>query len=531
MHHAITHAFMGVSYVVQGDVSKGVNVLPEILRLKSDTEKENFLLVNVSDGDNVYIELGGAGDKLALIAHYRGAKVIRLPSFTLGDKDAVNAALDAINWKMDDERPHAGETADKLTARRNRALALFARATQDPASFTVTGDTEQRILLIKQKYRSYRAMQKTLLATYQRLLSTYNDQYLLELAQTGGEGALLAGNKVHAAAAMSAINALLTSIPENERAAFLSKLGIDALKGKKLIPRKTVASMFRKIIDALVESDSLSPFVARMAETKKEIEKLLKADPIFRKVFDPIPGCGPLISARIIASIVDIRGFADFPKLKAYAGYHHFSDGSRSRRVAGKVSNWSTELKQAVFLWTEQTLKMSASPWRARLDQRRAYELFNILTKRQLAAMDQGLDYEILPKEFTARSVTCANDMSVADLAALNAHVDILRKQAGVKSEPKKDEDEEESEEAEVEVTAKDPALAKLVRGVKMQGLQKAKRWLGQMFLKHIFKSWRHAIGLSEFPTPRRMADLAEAEEMRHTLPSYVGDAPSHASI
>lgn len=56
-------------------------------------------------------------------------------------------------------------------------------------------------------------------------------------------------------------------------------------------------------------------------------------------------------------------------------------------------------------------------------------------------------------------------------------------------------------------VTAKDPKLAKLVRGLKQQALDRALRWLGQQFLKHIFAEWRKAVGLSAAPeTPAKTA-------------------------
>ena len=494
---ALVHAFLGVSYIVKGSANSDSPAKPEVIRLKNDEAKESFAL-GLTPEDRLFLEMGGAGDKVALIAMYRGAEVRRLPSFKLGDKKAVKEAIEAHGWQLPDEPSIGKETSDELTARRNRAVVLFAHAASSPGDFILIGEANQQTLLIKQCNRSYRASQRTLLAAYQRLLSTYRDQYLLESVKAGESTGTILGDKVPTEAAMRAINAMLVSIPESERGAFLAKMGVDKLAGKPIIPRKTVVDMLRKIIDALMESDTLSPFLASMKSEKKKLEKLLQNDPVYRLVFDPIPGCGTLISGRIMAAIVDIRGFMSLPKLKAFAGYHHFADGSRARRVKGKVSNWNPELKQGVYLFTEQALKMPGTEFRTKLDCRRAYELVKILKDRQLKALEQGLDVEILPQAYATRIIGSVREMTTADLAVLLAHVDVLRKKAGVRT----GDDEEDDLEADStpDPTAKDPKLAKLLRGLKMQAMQKAKRWLGQQFLKHIFFAWRKAVGLPERP-------------------------------
>lgn len=497
MDHSIVHAFLGVSYVVAGSASSESPAKPEIIRLKNDEAKEAFLL-GLAPEDRFFIEMGGAGDKVTLIAMYRGAEVRRIPSFKLGDKDAVKEVLEARGWLMPDEPSIGSETSDHLTARRNRAVALFARAASCPGDFVLTSEAHQQTLLIKQCIRSYRAFQRTKIAAYQRLLSTYKDQYLLESVKQGEVTGAVMGDKVPTEAVMRAINEMLVSVPDAERGAFLAKMGVDKLVGKKSIPRKAVVDMLKKIIDALMESDTMSPFLASMKNDEKKLKRLLKGNAIYRLVFDPIPGCGPLISGGIMAAVVDIRGFKTLPKLKAFAGYHHFADGSRTRRVAGRVSNWNPGLKQAVYLWTEATLKLPSSPWRAKLDCRRAYELFKILQNRQLKADEQDLDVEILPEAYQARAIGSVTEMTTADLAVLLAHVDVLRKKAGVRTGG--DEEDDLEADSTPDPTAKDPKLAKLLRGLKMQAMQKAKRWLGQQFLKHIFKEWRKAVGLPERP-------------------------------
>ncbi len=497
---AVAHAFMGVTYVAEAQPEGP----PLIIRLKTDDNKNEFLFTQVREGDQILIELGGAGDKLALIMKLRGADVQRIATWKLGNKDRTRQTVTNAGWTLEDEPSIGEETSDKLTARKARALALLVTFHHDPSEFIAVDEQDTDILFIKADYRAYRAAQKSLLGIYQRLFGTYNDQYLLELARDRTV-TIMSGSKVATVPALRAINALATVIPENQRDQFLAKLGIDDLRAKKMIPRKAVREMLRRIIDALMESDVISPFLASMKETKKQIEKRLKQHPVFVQVFSKIPGCGPLIAARMIAAIVDIRRFKGVASLVAYAGYHLFKDGTRARRRTGHASNWNMELKQAVYLWCQQTLKMPKSPWRARLDRRRAYELTKILRERQQTADEQGLAYEILPVAFKDRVITSTRDVTLADLSLLAAHVDVLRKQAGVTA-PAKDEDEDVDNEAgdksteEAEPGVKDAKLAKLVRGVKMQALQKAMRWLGQQILKHVFKEWRKALGLTDLP-------------------------------
>jgi len=225
----------------------------------------------------------------------------------------------------------------------------------------------------------------------------------------------------------------------------------------------------------------------------------------------------------MITAIGDIRRFRTAAKLKAFAGYHLFEDGTRARRAKGRVSNWNMELKQAVYLLCEQTVhtaRTKSNPWRDRLNQRKAFELYKLLRTRQAEADAMGLNVEILPAAYRDRVITCVNDFTPEDyqvsvptgkktakgkdifkpISGLAFHVDQLRALAGVKSISDDEEEElatDEPEDEEAKSTVKDPKLAKLVRGLKMTAMQKGMRWLGQKFLEHIFASWREAIGLS----------------------------------
>ncbi|MFH2232315.1 MAG: transposase [Patescibacteria group bacterium] len=490
MDYAIAHAFLGVTFVVHMP-TKGTQ--PKVISLKDDAGKEEFVLKTLQRGDLVLIENGGAGDKLVELVLARGIEVHRIPTFELGNKDRCQDTVTAQDWKIKEEKSTGGETGDKLTSRKVRAMAVMAAWQQRPELFTQSTTTDQTMLQIKHLFRAYRMSQKVLLATYLRLVSTFKDRYLLELARlkADDEDFVVDKARVDAHAVMQAMNAMLVVIPEDEREQFMAKLGLDKIKERDVIPRKQIDSMFRTIIDALMESDVISPFMVNMKDTLDEIKKLLKTLPVYKLVFEPLQGCGPLIAARMISTIVDIRRFENDAKLKAYAGYHHFEDGSRARRRAGQVSNWQTELKQAVYLWTQQTIKLKSSPWRAKLDLRRAFELYKILRVRQVEADKMGIEVKLLPDAFDGREISSVLHMTPADLGILDAHVEILRKRAGVQymadsSAPKE--------------AATNPEIGKFVRGIKGNALDKAVRWLGQQVLKHIFKEWRKAIGIHNLP-------------------------------
>lgn len=506
--YAITHAPLGVSFVVAfGDDKPG-----HIDRLKTEQAKGDFFFKTLKPGDLVYMDLGGPNAKIALLAVNRGAQVFSIPTFRVGGKEEIQKRLTNAKWKCAEEKAHGGETSEKLTARKARALAIIHLALHEKQEFVPAREDDVKILELQQAWRSYRSFQKVLLACYLRLVGTFNDSYLLEYAKAVSADD---PNAAGVQATMNAIRALTSYVPAEERAAFEAKIGLETLAKKKAIKRSDLPKIFRAIIDEMVQGGAAAPMLKQMSDEHKKIIKLLKELKIAKEVFDPIPGCGPLISARIISAIGDIRRFENEAKLRAFAGYHHFEDGSRARRRAGKVSNWNTELKQATYLFCQQTLKMPKSPFRQKLDQRRGYELYKLLVARQAQADAQEMRVDILPPEYRLRAITSVNDVTIEDLAKLAAHVDVLRKQAGIKEFAKDDEEESEeqtdeldnpSDEEEVQVV-KNPQLAKLVKGVKGSALLKALRWLGQYFLKHIYREWSKAVGV----TPKSSLALVSA--------------------
>ena len=102
---------------------------------------------------------------------------------------------------------------------------------------------------------------------------------------------------------------------------------------------------------------------------EKELVNTLKGLKVFQDLFDPIEGCGPMIAARLIASIGDIQQFSSDAKLKAYVGAHVLPDGRFARKRSGEVANWSNDARQALFLLGDQFNRRPNSVWGIKLRQ------------------------------------------------------------------------------------------------------------------------------------------------------------------
>ena len=510
---SVGYATKGVSFVVSAEGPDiPLTIMPTVVRMKDDPatvgprtgkiRKADFL-AGLKPGDVVYLELGGPSDRLALAARAYGATVFRYQTFLLSP-ERVNTVLASVGWEAKTEKPQGKETSQELTERKARALALMALAAIERDAFLPVTDQDLSILRIAAVYRSFKLLQRRSLATIQALLSAYGDRALIELALARQTAAERDTDEIYKrVVAQLARDLLGGTISEGERENFVAAIGDKFPDGR--IPIDASEEDVERIVEAMLESDRFeSTILDRLKSLKTELERLLagdkgstrgkaKRDPVpahflWEKVFGPIPGVGPLIAAPLIAEIADIRNYRSDAALKAAAGYHHFEDGTRARKVAGRVANWKPRLKQAVYLWTQQTLKLPGSSWRARLDRRRAYELYKILIDRHGKGEAHG--YTILPDEWIGREIKGVCDIRSGDLAALGAIVDTLRKQAGVMVG-----DEEEGDDEGVAIV-KDKVLAGLMAGVKGAALNKALRWLGQQFLRHIYHEWRAALDL-----------------------------------
>lgn len=549
MIYAIAHAPKGCTYVAFGETLEDA---PQVLALNYDpaappskAQKIRFLN-RIAPDDTIFMALGGANDRLALAFTAYGAKVRRIPSFKLvprvrmianGESEqdklaelrdsgirVVSDVLAQRGWEFPDEPARGEETAAALSMRKARALALFALAGENPEAFLAQTEGDLQLLRLTAAYRSYAAAFRAAMRAVQGLLASYRDQALIAHAFARQAAAELSEEEIHNRILQEMLQDMLGGqVNEEERARFFALVGKAFPKG---LPAQASEEVIAKLVTAFIESDTFRATVFdRLKQQKRRVEVLLCGGreerpgrdkkttlpprELWEKVFEPIRGCGPMIAARLITAAGDIRRFPTRPAFTAFLGYHHFEDGSRARRMRGRTSNWSPRGKQGVYLLASQILRTPSSPWRARLDQRKAYELVKLLRQRQEEVQKQGWNYRMFPESWDGRDVSgiqSVNDVTVEDLAELQAHIDALRAQAGVQTSFGK-EDEESGEEAP---SAKDPNLAKLVRGLKQAAQDKALRWLGQQLIKQIYGDWREAVGLPRKP-PELPRDVREA--------------------
>lgn len=109
-------------------------------------------------------------------------------------------------------------------------------------------------------------------------------------------------------------------------------------------------------------------------ENKRELDlkRVLRQMDVYTEIFEPIKGVGPMIAARLIASIIDIRRFATEHQLKAYCGAHVLPNGVFPRRRSGSVANWKPDARQALFLIGDQFNRQARSKWGIRLRENKA---------------------------------------------------------------------------------------------------------------------------------------------------------------
>ncbi|MFO0764845.1 MAG: transposase [Patescibacteria group bacterium] len=527
---AVAYAPKGTAFAAtQGGKGLTTLTLKESAKKPSSREKKiEFIQSLDPQHDVLVVENGGASDYFALFARARGIEVLRFPTFVLGGsehpakKDDAADALDRsramalLNQHgvsvVKAEKSNGTETGTILTLRKARAMAMCMVGIHGHEDLRPMTEGDVTNLRLKLVYRSYVRSFKATMRAYQGVLQSYRDQALIAQAFADTENDILE---------QLFEDLLGGEANETERADFFALIG--KTFGDEGLPAQANEEDIAKLIGAFLDSDKFrSTIFDRLKAQKKAVERALQggkvrrkgtkefsiipANDVFKTVFEPIDGCGPLIAARIIAAVVDIRRFKSLPALKAYAGYHHFEDGSRARRVAGKVSNWNTDLKQGVYLFCDQTVKNKKSSWNAKLERRKAFELYKLLVNRQQLATEAGLDLEVVPASFMERTINGVQGIESSDFATLSAHILTLQNRFGVafkgNDEADEQEDDGDDEESKLELTKAEKDFSKKLKGLKGAAHQKALRWLGQQFLKHVYNEWTKLVThVKEEPT------------------------------
>jgi len=184
------------------------------------------------------------------------------------------------------------------------------------------------------------------------------------------------------------------------------------------------------------------------------LEKAVKKTPVWKGVFDHIPGCGPSIAGRVIAGIVDVNYFDTPAKLMAKAGYSNLPDGSIKR-------------------------KMSLDSKMAKVIRARIAEANPELSK---AEIDECLRFDITPELKQAV-------WGFADWTRAYGRPDNVWKQAYLARYAY---EEARQEKFATKENAWERSFPK----------DRAMRWLGQKFLIHVWKRWRVCNAGGEYLPP-----------------------------
>lgn len=513
MNYVVVHAPVGTSVVLAWE--DGQKPTRQLLKLRE--EKEAFI-DGITAADTCYLELGGPSDRLALACHIVGAAVWRVPIAWLAKELELTAEADRAgellfteDGQPFDEEDESGqrsildEDEKKLAARKLRAEQIW-RWKLEGREFYPLLDVDVPVLILIVLWKGFHLMQRTRIATHQRLLAVYRDLYLVTLAQ----------QKVGMTEDQFVLDQIsrdqsFRDVPPEARERYLASIKTGDVLDEAVTEReKTLA-----------------------AELGRQLEKL----EMYQRVFKLIPRCGPLTAARMIGAVSDIRRFPTLAKFRAYFGLHHFADGSRARPMRGRPSNWSHVGKQGCYQFSEQIgmTPPGANEWRDLLDRRRAYELIKIL---------RANGREFVPSElqtkFEADSVLA---MELEDLDLLLAMIDGLRGLDEIEVEgPEGKKGKKVKLPYRQYLEAKYPnktlcgritrayedgrerasaKTKKLVKGVKAKALDKAKRFLRQWFLEHLYEQlWtlRHG-GFEErsflAPGTQRKTAAAAAQESR----------------
>ena len=127
--------------------------------------------------------------------------------------------------------------------------------------------------------------------------------------------------------------------------------------------------------------------VKEETEREKELKKLVRQSEVWKKVFEPVHGCGELIAVRLIASIGDIRRFRTPAQLKSFCGVHVMADGRFARRRKGELAGWSGDARQALYLLADQFNRSPNSVWGKKL---REYKAKLKLTHPEVVEVPNG---------------------------------------------------------------------------------------------------------------------------------------------
>ncbi len=161
-------------------------------------------------------------------------------------------------------------------------------------------------------------------------------------------------------------------------------------------PAGVIADEYRK---RTADDPFLVATEAAEKHAKKELEKIFKNYDVYQKIFEPVEGCGPLIAARIISTVGDIRRFKSIAAFRRYMGVHVDSQGRFPRfRRDSTETGWAPNGRQGLYLFAgDQCMKNPNSEWGKKL--RTIWEKEEILHPHPIVIEDEtGTEYPLLPE-------------------------------------------------------------------------------------------------------------------------------------
>ncbi|MBI2065777.1 MAG: transposase [Candidatus Zambryskibacteria bacterium] len=371
------------------------------------------MLGSLTPDDVLFLELGGQNDKFAIAAFRTGAKLLRLPT-----------------WHISDEQKRQREQEGRVGKDVEEPASIIHRfAAEKPESFYPFRESDLPYMEVRLLAKMFGTVQtKIRMALANKLRQIGQDLEFL-----GGPNGFPTTKQ--------AIESVLMTVPAEERA--------------EVDPKDGTAIKFFKSLEG---------------SFKKELEAKLEELPVYKAVFEPIPGCGPGIAGYTIAAMLDIRRFPTFPKLKAYAGWHlvpnNGSGWKAAQRQRGERANWNHMLKQAGFFFAAQVNNGSPdNPWKQQLEARRIREINKLLELRR----NEGKPIPInMDAERLMREVVLPERARAAALSSEGRKVI--------------------------------PHILEPYTGILALAHKRAMRWVVQQYFGYVYREWRRFEGLSTEP-------------------------------
>lgn len=355
--------------VLEPDASlEGGDAKADAMRLRSE------FILGLSDKDMVYMELGGVGNVAAMMMHYRGVRVMRIPPKRLKDARAGN------------------DKADDAQIMRDLAV-------NHPEWFYEMSATDAKVSELKELVHYLYTMQRRVrIPMTLRLIAIERDRILLDLVKAGKDASIVpTTEQVAEAAGVDPDEANL--LPESDTGPVEEPVVIEvdeeesggkgkAKKGRKSKISPETAAIIERLKAKLADNPNLKAAIEQETKLEKDIAKLMKGLAVWTDVFEPIDGIGPRIGGRLIAFLSDPRRFEgktlfhSCGNMMAYCGWTVGVDGRAQRMRRDVRLNYHVEIRQALFNWYSCVLKMAgnpakkrpASPWRLLFDQMRTQQ-------------------------------------------------------------------------------------------------------------------------------------------------------------